>query len=122
MKWLIIFNLLNICVIFTFLFFNGISMIKRSALIGLIALSLSACSTVTIKPHGQDKISDEPTYQESQAFFLFGIIGEKHINVTEICNEKDPVQMQSQQTFVDDLLSAFTYGIYTPHTAKVWCK
>lgn len=95
---------------------------KHNALIGLIALSLSACSTVTIKPHGQEKIVDKPTYQESQAFFLFGTIGEKHINVTEICNGKDPVQMQSQQTFVDGLLSGFTLGIYSPHTAKVWCK
>lgn len=95
---------------------------KYSALIGLIALSLSACSTVTIKPDGQQKVSHEPTYQESKAFFLFGIIGEKHINVTEICNEKDPVQMQSQQTFVDGLLTVLTLGIYSPHTAKVWCK
>jgi hypothetical protein len=30
--------------------------------------------------------------------------------------------MQSQQTFVDGLLGLVTLGIYSPQTAKVWCK
>ncbi len=86
-----------------------------------MALTLCACSTVTIQPQAQQKISSKPTYQESKSFFLFGLVGEHHVDVTQICGGKEPLQMQSQQTFVDGALTILTLGIYTPHTAKVWC-
>ena len=88
---------------------------------GLLALSMSACSTVTINQEGQQKLVSKPTYEESKPFYLWGLVGDQHIDVTKICDGKEPVQMQSQQTFVDGLLGAITLGIYAPHTAKVWC-
>jgi len=94
---------------------------KYRYFIGLFALSISACSTVTINQEGQQKLVSKPTYEESKTFFLWGLVGEHHVEVTKICDGKEPMQMQSQQTFVDGLLGAITLGIYAPHTAKVWC-
>ena len=86
-----------------------------------VGIALCACSSVTIQPEAKAKITTKPTYQESKSFFIFGLVGEHHINVTEICKGKEPLQMQSQQTFSDGLLTVLTLGIYAPHTAKVWC-
>lgn len=86
------------------------------------ALAVSACSTVTINPDGRAKLVSEPSYQDSKSFFFWGLVGEHHVDVQRICNGKEPVQMQSQQTFVDGLLTGITLGIYAPHSTKVWCN
>jgi hypothetical protein len=91
-------------------------------LAGASMLALSACSTVTINPEGHAKLAGEPTYQDSKAFFLLGLVGEHHVDVLRICNGREPVQMQGQQTFADGLLGLITLGIYTPYTTKVWCN
>ena len=93
-----------------------------SMLVGALMLALSACSTVTINPDGRAKVVSEPSYQDSKAFFLFGLVGEHHVDVLRICNGKEPVQMQSQQTITDGLLGVITLGIYSPHSTKVWCN
>ncbi|MCH2042233.1 MAG: Bor family protein [Saccharospirillaceae bacterium] len=85
-------------------------------------VALAGCSTVTIHPKSAAKLSSNPTFEESQTFYLWGLVGENRINVSEICGSKGPLQMQTQQTFVDGLLGGITLGIYAPHTAKVWCK
>lgn len=87
----------------------------------VVAAMLSACSTVTIRDHGTEKVSSEPSYSSSKAFFFWGLAGSAHINTTAICHGKRPVQMQSQKTFVDGLLSVLTIGLYSPRTASVWC-
>jgi hypothetical protein len=51
-----------------------------------------------------------------------GLIGEHHVDVLAICGGKEPAQMQSQQTFVDGLLTLVTLTIYAPVTTKVWCN
>jgi hypothetical protein len=87
--------------------------------------ALAACSTVTIVPGGatnSSKVSSEPTYVASQSFYLFGLIGVRHVNVDEVCNGRPVLQMQTQQTASDTLLGLVTLGIYSPYTAKVWCE
>jgi len=92
----------------------------------LIVLSLVffciSCQTVTISPPGNTvKYSNLPDYTELQHFFLFGLIGEAHIDITSICGGRAVKQMQSQETFINGLLKIITIGIYTPRTASVWC-
>ena len=87
-----------------------------------LALCLGACSTVTIREKGTGKLSTEPTYSDSKSYFLWGIVGEKHVDVVQVCNGKMPRQMQAQSTFLDSFLSTITLGIYYPRTAKVWCQ
>ncbi len=82
------------------------------------------CATVTIKPGNyreEPKRSNAPTYQKSKPYFLWGLVGEHSIDVQEVCQDQECVQMQSQTTFADGFLTAITFGIYTPKTAKVWC-
>ena len=94
---------------------------KKSLILGTLLLGASACSTVTIVPQGESKLVSKPSYEESKPFYLLGLSGEHHVDVLEICNNKEPLQMQSQQTFSDGLWQLLTLGIYAPHTAKVWC-
>lgn len=101
---------------------QGVIVRIGSILVGALMLALSACSTVTVNPDGRAKVVSEPSYQDSKAFFLWGLVGEHHVDVLRICNGKEPVQMQSQQTFTDGLLGVVTLGIYSPHSTKVWCN
>lgn len=94
---------------------------KHALVLGL-AITTAACSTVTIHPKTNPVIVSEPTYEESKSFYLSGLIGERRVNVSEICGERDVAQMQSQQTFANGFLGLITLGIYAPHTVKVWCK
>lgn len=94
---------------------------KGLVTLGVAAL-ISACSTVTIQTEGGAKLITEPTYEARKAFYLGGLIGESHINVKRVCRGKEPVQMQSQQTFVDGLAALVTLTIYSPRTAKIWCE
>jgi len=94
---------------------------KGSLILSVFLVGVSSCSTVTIKPEGQSKFVNKPTYLDSKPFYLWGLAGEHRIDVLKICNKKEPLQMQSQQTFSDGLLTLVTLGIYAPHTAKVWC-
>lgn len=91
----------------------------------IMALSLTAalagCATVTITPHGESKLASSPTYESKKAFFLFGLIGERHVDVQDICQSRSVRQMQTVDTFSDRLLTFVTLGIYTPRTARVWC-
>lgn len=91
---------------------------KHALVLGL-AITASACSTVTIQPKAKSTIISDPHYQESKSFYLFGTIGERRVNVAEVCGNKEPLQMQSQQTFLNGVATLFTLGIYSPHTVKV---
>ena len=96
---------------------------KYKKLLALLSvLFLYSCTSVTMQPSSGYKIANEPNYQESKHYFFWGLVGEKNINVNEICSNSSMAQMQSQVTFVDGLLTAITLGIYAPVSSKVWCK
>ena len=95
--------------------------LKHAFVLG-VAITASACSTVTIHPKEINPISSPPSYEETKSFYFWGLAGERRVNVTEACNGKEVTQMQSQQTFSNGLLGAITLGIYTPHSVKVWCN
>lgn len=88
----------------------------------LLCFFLASCSTVTISPPGAEKISSAPDFQKSGHFFLWGLAGETRVNTEEVCNGKQPAQMQSQSTFVNGFISNLTLGLYSPHSVKVWCE
>jgi hypothetical protein len=94
---------------------------KKMILVAFMLALTSACTTVTIRDQGTVKISSTPSYSKTNHFFFWGLVGHSTINVTQICGGKAPVQMQTEQTFVDGLLRVITLGIYTPRSAYVWC-
>lgn len=87
----------------------------------LVAVVTAGCSTVTIEQKGQVSISSSPNYQQTQKYYFWGLVGERHINTSSICGDKSVAQMQSQATFTNGFFTVITLGIYAPHTAKVWC-
>ena len=93
----------------------------KKILLFVSAVLLFGCSTVTPQPQRGAKLITEPSHQKSHDFFLFGFVGEKTVDVKNICSDQSVRQMQSQQTILDSALSLITFGIYTPRTVKVWC-
>jgi hypothetical protein len=94
----------------------------KHVLVLCLAITATACSTVTIHPKSNPTLVSQPSYEESKSFYIGGLVGERRVNVTEICGEKEVAQMQTQQTFMNGFLGLITLAIYTPHTVKVWCK
>ncbi len=101
---------------------KGEIMIKNLSCLLLAIFVLAGCASVTIHPTESNKLSSEPTFQETQKFFFWGLSGESHINVVEICGENGVRQMQSQMTFQNGFLTAITLGIYAPHSVRIWCQ
>jgi hypothetical protein len=94
----------------------------RNTLLIMSMLLLGACSTVTIQPEKIAKLEGEPSYQDSRHFFFWGLMGQHRVDVKQVCGDKKVLQMQSQQTLGDGVLGAITFGIYAPHSVKVWCE
>lgn len=90
--------------------------------IASLLIGLSGCAAVTITQTGEADFQFRPQYEESKHFFFWGLIGEHHVNVKEICEEKPVKQMQTKYSAWDVLWGSLTLGLYLPRTAKVWCQ
>ena len=91
-------------------------------LMPLLFLMLTGCAAVTITQSGESDFENRPHYEESKHFFFWGFIGEHHINVKDICQDKPVKQMQSKFSSWDVLWGGLSLGLYLPRTAKVWCQ
>ncbi len=87
-----------------------------------LLISLSGCAAVTITQSGKADFQYRPQYEESRYFFFWGLIGEHHINVKDICKDKPVKQMQTKYSAWDVLWGSLSLGLYMPRTAKVWCQ
>ncbi len=64
-----------------------------------------------------------PKVEDSQTFFVDGIGQEKTIDAAQVCGAASKVgAVAVEQTGLDVLLGLVTLGIYTPRTARVYCK
>lgn len=100
---------------------NSFIEVRKVCFVALVLLA-TGCYSVTSRPDGAFKLAATPTFEQRQDFYLWGLVGESHIDTKQVCATSQTVQMQSQQTFVDGFLGLITLGIYSPQTAKVWCK
>ena len=48
-------------------------------------------------------------------------MGEHRFDVKKICGDKKVLQIQSQGTVSNVIFGILTLGIYSPHTARIWC-
>ncbi len=86
----------------------------------LVGLLASACATQSFTL--QEGATELPQKEEMQSFYVSGVGQEKSVNASEVCGGADKVaKVESHLKFYDGFLSAITYGIYTPRTAKVYC-
>jgi hypothetical protein len=99
-----------------------LSLVYQKLAIVCVLITLSGCAGVTVTQSGKSDFQYRPQYQESKYFFLWGLIGEHHINVREICQDKPVRQMHTKFTGWDVLWGSLTLGLYLPRTAMVWCQ
>ena len=88
----------------------------------MLTLITTGCYSVTSRPEGGFKVATKPDFEQRQDFYLWGLVGENHVDTKAVCGKNGATQMQSQMTFVDGLLGLVTLGIYAPQSARVWCK
>lgn len=90
----------------------------RSLLLGLGAVTaLSGCMTTTyttgLPGNGVKK-------EDSAGFFIQGLVGEKSVNLTELCPE-GVSSFKSFQSVGNGVFAVCTCGIYTPVSIEVEC-
>ncbi|EJF06749.1 Bor protein [Thiovulum sp. ES] len=98
--------------------------LKKSniAFLFLTAFLFTSCSKVTVVAQNpKSEIIREPDFQRSENYFFWGLAGEHHYNTTSICNN-GVEQIRTEKTFGDGFFTLITLGIYSPHSAKIWCK
>ena len=92
---------------------------KKMRLLAAAAMALVAtgCFTTTYKTStpGGGK-----TKEENATFFLNGLIGEKTLNLSEVCPE-GVASWKDTSTFGDGCLTAITCTLYSPRTITVEC-
>ena len=96
---------------------------KKLLFIGLaLTVIIAGCATQRFTIHGGVGDKEEPDVKKMQHFFVAGVGQTKEMNAAEICGGVDKIaKVEAYITFLDGLLGAVTWGIYTPHTAKVYC-
>lgn len=80
----------------------------------------NATFDLTDKPRSADAV---PNSEVRQANFFSGF-GERHIiDAAKVCGGADKVaSVDVNQSFVDAVIATLTLGIYTPLSARVYCK
>lgn len=87
----------------------------------VVATALSGCAQQTFEiNHG---ISEKPTQETRQTFFVNGIGQSQTINASRVCGGADKViRTEVQESGMDVFLRIITIGIYTPKEARVYCS
>ena len=82
---------------------------------------LFGCAAQTFTINSEN--AEVPTSEKSQTFFISGLGQEQVTDAAKICGgAANIIKVEAQQTFINGLLGAITWGIYTPRSAKVYCK
>lgn len=91
--------------------------IKFLPLCIVLALSLNSCFTYTTTvgkgAQGNSKVAKSNTY------FINGLIQTKQSDAKEMANGATNYTVVTKHTFINMLLGAITFGIYTPTTTTV---
>ena len=89
----------------------------------MVAALMTGCANQRFNIAGE--LSPTPTAKldDSQAFFVSGIGQKQTVNAAQVCGGAAKVEgVAVEQTALDGLLGVLTFGVYTPRTARVYCK
>ena len=94
-------------------------MSRKTLVIGAaLAVALSGCSHhikySTSKPGGG------PVKKETQAFFLWGLVGGSELPLDTMCPQ-GVAHIDSKKGFADAILTSLTGGLYSPMSVEVTC-
>ena len=88
-------------------------------LLAVILSTSAACYRHTIN-FGDGAPTGELLYDHWEHFWIVGLIGDKVLDVEQICLSGNAT-IESRQTFLNGLVAALTSGIYTPRTLRLRC-
>lgn len=91
---------------------------KRALLALTLAASTAACAKVTYENPGT---TPGMTQSTTGHFLIFGLVGNKTIPVYQMCPSGFH-RIQSKFSFVNLLLAALTFNIYTPRSYEITCN
>lgn len=97
---------------------------KKLALSAMVcAALLSGCANQRFNIAGELPLEPTPRSEDSQSFFVSGIGQKQSVDAGKVCGGAAKVEgVAVEQSGMDVLLSMVTLGIYTPRTARVYCK
>lgn len=94
---------------------------KKLSILLTFAL-LHGCASQTYLVNG-DTSTKHADSEQTQHFFVSGIGQGKTTDAAKICGGADKIiKVESKEEPLDIFLGVITAGIYTPRTAKVYCK
>ena len=101
---------------------------KLSVLVFLVfAILIAGCATTVFSNKGamsaEQAAAQAPTKKGKNHFWVSGLGQTRHIPAIKICGSEDKIaRVDTRLSFVDWLLGAVTFGIYTPSTYRVFCQ
>lgn len=96
---------------------------KKNLVFLLFLLFTSGCSNQRFLVNGEIASTSVPKYEDRQTYFVGGLGQKQTVDATQICGGANKVNaVATEITFVDGVLGMLTFGIYTPITARVYCK
>ena len=99
----------------------GNNTMKKMLLATALALLITGCAQQTFTV--QNKPAAVAPKETITHHFVSGIGQKKTVDAAKICGgAENVVKTETQQTFVNGLLSFITLGIYTPLEARVYCS
>lgn len=98
-------------------------MMKLTATALVAVFILAGCANQRFNVGGELAVAPTAKSEDSQSFFVSGIGQKQTIDASKVCGGATKVEgVAVEQTFMDGLLGLVTFGIYTPRTARVYCK
>jgi hypothetical protein len=98
-------------------------MIKPVLATLLAGVVLMGCANQRFNIAGEPSATAAARSEDSQTFFLSGIGQSTTVDAAKTCGGAAKVEgVAVEQSPLDVLLGTVTFGIYTPRTARVYCK
>lgn len=88
--------------------------------IGLAAGALSGCTAYQMKYKNPTAQPGEK-HTVKQSFFLWGLVGGEEVDIAKLCPQ-GVADISSAESFGDQLLFAFTGGLYSPRSVELHCQ
>lgn len=97
--------------------------VKYLGIFLVAVLFVSGCATQQVDFHDGIQDNTQAQHKEWQHFFIFGLVPPAQtVDSDEFCDNDTIARVETEQTFLNGLVGAVTYGIYNPMTLRIYCK
>lgn len=98
---------------------------RKFLILGICALgivTLSACSTQRFDINPNPIMAQNPSYEGTNHFILWGISQVQTMRPGAACGPQGVNRVEVQETFLDGLFGTITLGLYAPRHYAVYCN